>query len=297
MSLFSQLRESAISQAELLDASKVDSVGPAEAVNILALLVGGRLLHQKDRFGFTSYILEYGRSVYRFVSVRRMDKGLVIYKDKEPYEFYSVDNNLTEEEFLRQIKGFLKKIGADTTLHESKIYPELNNIQLEKTSNDLPFEGSVVLKPSPTADTRSAKDLVSKEELKKSTEMHISDVQKAAKLLSDNLLARVKNHDHTKLRYFEEYFKQFRDAQQTGQWSQDHEAWEKKYHLAERHHLKHRAPDDIDLLDVLEMICDSCVAAMARSGKYRDEPFDSLVLKKAYDNTIQKLLKSIEVKK
>lgn len=185
----------------------------------------------------------------------------------------------------------------ESSLQEFYAPEEISNIEEIKTSNDLPFKGRLMVKPSPTADTRSAEDLVSEEELEKSTKMHIQDVKAGCKLLADELKARAENHDQTKLKHFKEYFAQFRDAQVTGQWSLSHEAWEKKFHLAERHHLKKRVPDDVDLLDVLEMISDCVVAALARSGEYHDEPFDALILKKAYDNTIKKLIKATKVTK
>ena len=48
-----------------------------------------------------------------------------------------------------------------------------------------------------------------------------------------------------------------------GQWNKDHYA-------LERHHLLERCPDDVNLIDVIEMICDCVCAGMARSGEVRD---------------------------
>lgn len=194
------------------------------------------------------------------------------------------------------MSSFIKQL-RESALQEFYAPEELSNIEEIKTSNDLPLSGKLELDPSPTADTRFAEDLVSEAELERSTKQHIKDVEQACKLLADNLVERSKNHDQTKLSHFKEYFAQFRDAQQTGEWSLSHEAWEKKYHLAERHHLKKRVPEDVDLLDVLEMISDCVAASMARSGEYHDEPFDVNILKRAYDNTIQKLLAVTRVSK
>lgn len=56
----------------------------------------------------------------------------------------------------------------------------------------------------------------------------------------------------------------------------------------ERHHIKDHCPDDVDLVDVLEMIADCTAAALARSGglKYPLE-IDKDVLYKAFENTCE----------
>jgi hypothetical protein len=81
----------------------------------------GHPYHIKTKMGFTQHFMQYGKSKYRFVIVRRTDKNMVIYKDDEPGEFYALDNNLTNEEFFKQIAGFIRKLGADKGLCESKL--------------------------------------------------------------------------------------------------------------------------------------------------------------------------------
>jgi len=146
---------------------------------------------------------------------------------------------------------------------------------------------------SPSADTRTSDHIISRDELEKSTVMHISDVAKAMRWFADRLEEAGEKHDWTKMEYMDEFYKQFHNAQLNGNWGH---GWYDEIHVVkERHHINDRCPDDVDLFDVLEQIADGVMAGMARSGKYRNEPIDPSVLKKAYENTIKKLLDEIEV--
>ena len=73
--------------------------------------------------------------------------------------------------------------------------------------------------------------------------------------------------------------------------------WYQSIHLKkERHHLSHSAPDDVDLVDVLEQIADCVMAGMARSGECRNEKLPDGLLEKAYANTVNRLLGVVRVK-
>ena len=152
----------------------------------------------------------------------------------------------------------------------------------------------IEIRKSPSADTRTSDHMISREELEKSTAMHISDVAKAMRWFADRLEEAGEHHDWTKVEYMDEFYKQFHRAQETGNWGH---GWYDKIHVVkERHHLNDRCPDDVDLIDVIEQISDCVTAGMARSGKYRKEPVSDELLRRAYDNTVQKLLNAIEVK-
>lgn len=73
--------------------------------------------------------------------------------------------------------------------------------------------------------------------------------------------------------------------------------WYKNHIKDERHHIKDHCPDDVDLIDVLEMIADSTTAALARSGglKYPLE-IDKDILYKAFENTCKMVLDACELK-
>jgi hypothetical protein len=100
-------------------------------------------------------------------------------------------------------------------------------------------------------------------------------------------------HDFTKIRNFEEFYEQFHRAQETGKWGT---GWYDDIHIVEeRHHLNDRCPDDVNLIDVLEMLCDCVMAGLARSGKYREEEPNAEILVKAYKNTAKLLCDVTEV--
>lgn len=145
---------------------------------------------------------------------------------------------------------------------------------------------AIMIKPSPSADTRSADHIVTEDELRRSTEMHIDDVRRGMEYIADALRARGKRHDWTKLHYFPSFYKQFSEAQKSGCWGN---GWYDRIHCKmERHHIEDGYPEDITLLDILEHIVDCVMAGKARSGEYRQDILGAGVLERAYANT-QKL--------
>lgn len=96
-----------------------------------------------------------------------------------------------------------------------------------------------------------------------------------------------------KVANIDEFHDQFRKAQESGEWGT---GWYDEIHIVkERHHLNDKCPDDVDLIDVLEHICDGVMAGMARSGTYRNEPISDDVLRRAVANTAKKLCAEVHV--
>lgn len=146
------------------------------------------------------------------------------------------------------------------------------------------------------ADTR-ALDLQKGERLKESdvkhdTELHIKAVELCGTFLCEKIKEQFKEHDHTKLG---EYLPAFTEALSTGFKGKELDWW--KIHLTERHHLNDKAPEDVNLIDVLEMICDCVSAGMARKGKVYEVTLSNETLKKAFDNTVKMIKDNIEVVK
>ena len=54
-------------------------------------------------------------------------------------------------------------------------------------------------------------------------------------------------------------------------------------------------PDDVNLIDVLEMIVDCICAGLARSGEVRPIEINDDILHKAIDNTIELIKSVVEV--
>lgn len=150
----------------------------------------------------------------------------------------------------------------------------------------------IKLKRSKNADTRSAEGNVTKEDLIANTESHISDVQRVGDWLASKLQENVTNHDHTKIEYIDEFYKDFTSGRQ-GQEFKELPWW--KIHMTERHHLNDSVPEDVNLLDVLEMVIDCTVAGLARSGEVYDITIPQEVIQKAIDNTKQLIIDNTEV--
>lgn len=152
------------------------------------------------------------------------------------------------------------------------------------------------IRKSETADTRTAKEVVSKDLLLFSSRQHICDVIRAMEFLVDKMEVAAYNHDFTKINCIDEFFNDFYDAQ-TKQFDFIRDgSWWKKHIRAERHHLNNYCPDDVNLIDVLEMICDCTMAGMARSGKFREFTLSNEILQKALKNTVKLILDNTEVK-
>lgn len=145
----------------------------------------------------------------------------------------------------------------------------------------------IVIHPSPTADTRSADHEVTREELAASTEQHIEDVGKGMDFVAKKIREAGKNHDWTKLRYFNAFYTQFSNAQKTGVWGS---GWYDKIHIVqERHHLKELVPKNVTLIDVIEHIVDCVMAGKARAGEFKPDLLGAGILERAYMNT-QKMI-------
>ena len=154
----------------------------------------------------------------------------------------------------------------------------------------------IVIKETKHCDSRALNpdEKLTEEAVKHDTELHIEAVKKCGDFICDKIKEQFNEHDHTKLDNLEE----FTDALSSGAKGAEfkkHPWWQK--HLTERHHLNDRVPDDVNLIDVLELICDCCSAGMARSGEVYDLKLSDEVLKKAFDNTGKMLLKEIKVEK
>ena len=117
------------------------------------------------------------------------------------------------------------------------------------------------------ADTRSATSEVTKDKLLSNTLSHILDVQNVGQWLAEMFKDQLSQHDHTKIDYIDEFYKDFNEQLHSKDKPNFKEMpWFKNRHLTERHHLNDRVPEDVNLLDVLEMVVDCTCAGLARSG-------------------------------
>jgi len=153
----------------------------------------------------------------------------------------------------------------------------------------------IKIKKSQNADTRSAREKVSKEVLLENSKQHIEDVNRALWWMSNKLIDIGVGHDWTKIENIEEFYADFSATQDgfQGDFKQMH--WFKDLHLQERHHLTDWCPDDVNLFDILERIADCVMAGMARSGSVYEDTISPEIVMKAYKNTIELLKEQINV--
>lgn len=154
----------------------------------------------------------------------------------------------------------------------------------------------LVIKKTNKCDTRALKkgEELKIEDVQEDTEKHIAAVYGACSLIANELKLQASKHDHTKL---DEYLPIFTRALQTG-FQDDKFAelnWFKLHTHLERHHLNDYVPEDVNLIDVIEMICDCVCAGKARTGKVYPIVISNEILQKAVENTTKFLIENIEV--
>lgn len=134
-----------------------------------------------------------------------------------------------------------------------------------------------------------------KEQLLKDTKQHIHDVSNVLCSLSYELVDRGDYHDWSKLEYFDQFAKDTLEREDTPDFKQ--REWYKIHTSEERHHINARVPDDVNLIDILELIADCCVAGKTRSGTVNDDflVIPQSVLNEAYWNTVQLVKDNIQV--
>lgn len=151
----------------------------------------------------------------------------------------------------------------------------------------------ITIKKSPTADTRTCDvSKVSISDLLSSSEQHIHDVIRALDFFIEMMDTARGTHDYDKIENIDRFYADFvTKFKQTGWWDNH-----RKIH---RHHLNYAdgVPADVNLVDVIEYICDCVMAGMARSGSVYDITLPNEVLFRAFQNTVELLKKNVEVEK
>lgn len=152
----------------------------------------------------------------------------------------------------------------------------------------------ITIYKNPNGDTRTAPKDVSKKEFRKANYMHREDVFYVLKMLSKEIKDRGYTHDYTKVTKEREFYRDFLSTMNEGTNFVESEWYQ--YHInTERHHLLSCCPDDVNLIDVLEMIADCVCAGLTRSGEIRDLEIDDDILRRAVQNTVKMIADQIEV--
>lgn len=150
----------------------------------------------------------------------------------------------------------------------------------------------IQIKKSPTAGARTCDfSKVTKDELLKSSIQHISDVSCGMEFFARALVEAAKRHDHDKISDIDGFHRDFATGFQKSAW------WVNHQRINRHHGLQYAngGPDDVNLVDVLEMIVDCVMAGMARAGTVRAVEISPELLMQAFQNTVELLKLQVQV--
>ena len=146
--------------------------------------------------------------------------------------------------------------------------------------------GQVVIYKNGNGDSRTAPKDVKMCQFQKANAMHIGDVRAVMGILSEDIRVKGEWHDYTKDNYCELFYSDFISTL-NGRFNFTDGEWYAKHIAEERHHLLSNCPDDVNLLDLLEMVVDCVCAGKARSGEIRGLEITPEILQKALANTVK----------
>ena len=144
----------------------------------------------------------------------------------------------------------------------------------------------VIIHKNPNGDTRTASKNITFEKFQEANNNHIEDVKTVMTYLSILLAEKGVKHDWTKKSEEKMFYSDFIETMAgsldfvSGNWYQLHVN-------TERHHLLSRCPEDVNLLDVIEMIVDCVCAGKTRNGEVRDLEISTDILEMALKNTVK----------
>ena len=157
----------------------------------------------------------------------------------------------------------------------------------------------ILIQKNTMGDTRTAERMPTIDEFDQANEWHKNDVRELMGKMARMLTERAKKHDWTKTTdpYRSMFYAAMASAMSGGpdfmrsEWATLH------YSELERHHLSRYIPEDVNLIDVIEMICDIIAAAAARSGKVPPEEIHipDAVLQSAVSNTVNMLCEAVKL--
>ena len=148
----------------------------------------------------------------------------------------------------------------------------------------------IQIKQSKTADTRSCDFVnVTKDQLLESSHQHISDVSQGLLFFRKMLIDASMNHDHDKLSDIDGFHRDFITGFKQTKWWDNHRK-------VNRHHLiaEDGVPEDVNLIDVLDMITDMVMASKGRGTSFPIEIHPDILMA-AFINTVTLLKLNVEV--
>ena len=136
----------------------------------------------------------------------------------------------------------------------------------------------------------------SRVDLFRDVKQHQHDVYRVMLELSYCMRERGANHDWSKITYFDDFAKDTLERLDTPDFKS--RKWYNIHTTKERHHVNANVPDNVNLLDLVEMMVDCICAGKSRSGCV-DFSFLELnkgVLEDAYWNTIKLIDENVILK-
>lgn len=155
-------------------------------------------------------------------------------------------------------------------------------------------ENMIRIKKNPNGDTRTAPSGITFKQFQEANDMHINNVEEVMWEIANLVEKAGELHDCTKKSQERMFYRDFVNTQENGADFVNGE-WYQLHVNAERHHLLSNCPDDVNLIDVLEMVADCTCAGLARSGEIRDLEINSEILDRAVKNTAELIKSMVEV--
>lgn len=158
------------------------------------------------------------------------------------------------------------------------------------------YEGKISIFSDPYGDDwkPSSENDISAEKFRRSTYNHRIEVMMCMDYIAGLISEAGNRHDFSKESQSGLFFRDFINWKLNGV-DMDEGEWFPMHVKAERHHLRDNVPDDVNLIDVVEMICDCVCAGLARSHSVRPVEIDADILKKAVQNTANLLIERCRI--
>lgn len=155
----------------------------------------------------------------------------------------------------------------------------------------------IKIKHNTAGDSRTATELPTITEFHDANVDHKTDVKALIKRFCDLLKESSLNHDWSKTTepYRSLFYRELCIAIEGYRPFEEGEWYNQHCNELERHHLNVHCPEDVNLFDVIEMICDCVAAGMARTGEVYPVEISPEILAQAVNNTVRLLKNEIIV--
>ena len=157
------------------------------------------------------------------------------------------------------------------------------------------MDHKIIIHRNPNGDTRTAPKNITFKQFQEANDSHMADVRAVMDKLGTVLCENGKKHDWTKKSEESMFYRDFLATLNDGKDFVSGEWYQLRVNT-ERHHLLSRCPEDVNLLDVIEMSVDCVCAGKTRSGEVRDLEISTDILEKAIKNTVKLVDDMTEVK-